>query len=532
MCGIAGLLDLARSTNPDELAATAARMAAAVRHRGPDDRGVWVDAEHGVALGHQRLAIIDLSEAGAQPMHSASARYVITYNGEIYNAEELASELRASGRRFGGHSDTEVLREAIDAWGLERAIERANGMFAFALWDRTRRHLTLARDRLGEKPLYYAWLGTTFVFGSELSALRAHPRFAGEIDRGALALYLRYACVPAPFSIYEGVSKLPPATTLHVDPSNGRSSAEPRSYWSAIDAYEHRASPRAVDDVIDELDDLLRDAVKVRMRSDVPLGAFFSGGIDSSTIVALMQAQSADPVSTFTIGNTARTFNEADRANAVAQHLRTRHHELLVTPDDALEVIPKLPQIYDEPFGDPSQIPTLLVAEIAKRDVKVSLSGDGGDEVFGGYNRYRWVPWVTERFGRLPAAARRLASNAMVRVRPKTWDRLAAVVPSGLRPTLASTKMAKLAAITRLEDVEPMYRELVTQWDDPAAIVVDGCEPVVPAPPVGRFADGVGWMMATDTVTYLPDDTLVKVDRATMSVSLEARVPFLDHRVV
>ena len=535
MCGIAGILDPARSQRASDLVTAVDAMSAVLRHRGPDAEGTWVDADAGIALGHRRLSILDISDAGAQPMLSSSGRYVLNYNGEIYNAPALAAMLSAAGRRFRGHSDTEVLVEAIDEWGLEPALSAVNGMFAFALWDRRHRRLQLVRDRLGEKPLFYGWLGSQFAFGSELKALRAHPDFSAEIDRDALTLFLRFSCVPAPWSIFRGIQKLPPASILTVDPAHSPRIAAPVPYWSAIDAFEHDDASASVNakDAEDRLEELLRDATTMRMRSDVPFGAFLSGGIDSSTIVALMQAGSSKPVHTFTIANTVATYDEADRARAVARHLGTHHHELLVTPTDALAVIPRLSEIYDEPFSDTSQVPTVLLAELARREVTVALSGDGGDEVFGGYDRYRWVPRTSHRLRRIPIGARRAAGRALLAVPPRVWDRLARPLPRRLRPRTPSTKLAKFAAIAPLSSPEAMYRRLVSHWDEPTAVVIDGREP--------PFTADAGWpdvpglenqMMALDTVTYLPDDILVKLDRATMAVGLEARVPILDHRVV
>lgn len=535
MCGIAGLLDLTRSTPADELHAQAAAMAATVRHRGPDAAGTWVDAETGIAFGHQRLSIVDLSDAGAQPMVSASGRYVLSYNGEIYNAQSIASSLETAGRAFRGHSDTEVLVEAIDEWGLHGALERANGMFAFSLWDRERRQLHLVRDRLGEKPLFYGWTGRLLLFGSELEALRAHPEFRGEIDRDSLTLFLRLSCVPAPFSIFRDVAKLMPASILTIDPAGSPRDAVPEPYWSALDALTHAtaATDTSDDDAIDQLEELLLDATLMRMRSDVPLGAFLSGGVDSSMIVALMQAQNVEPVRTFTIGNTVATFDEAGSASSIAQHLGTHHTELRVTAEDALDLIPRLPAIYDEPFGDSSQIPTRLVAEIAREDVTVSLSGDGGDELFGGYDRYRWVPRVTRRVGRAPMALRRAGARAVLAVPPRAWNGLARPVPASLRPRLPAGKLTKLAMIAPLDRPDAMYRRLVSQWENPDAVVIGSHEPEIPQ--LATWPPGVGaaeQMMALDMVSYLPDDILVKLDRATMSVGLEGRVPFLDHRVV
>ena len=534
MCGIAGLLG--PPGRDDDLRTIARAMAGTLRHRGPDAGGAWVDASAGIALGHRRLSIVDVSDAGAQPMASASSRYVLSFNGEIYNAPALGEELRAKGHWFRGHSDTEVLVEAIDAWGLEATLPRLNGMFAIALWDRDQRRLQLARDRLGEKPLYYGWTGATFVFGSELRALKAHPAFRAEVDRDALALYLRFNCVPAPWSIYAGVRKLPVASVLTVDPAaSDPSDAQPVPYWSAVTAFDATRSRFASEmDAVDALDELLRDATRIRMRSDVPLGAFLSGGIDSSTVVALMQQESADAVRTFTIGNTARTFDEAGRAAAVAEHLGTTHSELIVTDADAWALIPELPNVYDEPFADSSQLPTLLVSELARRSVTVSLSGDGGDELFGGYDRYRWVPRVARGAGRAPASRRALA-RAILAVPPGAWNVVARPLPERLRPRIPATKLAKLASIAPLESAEAMHRQLLSHWDHPDSVVVGSHEPApTPLPPWSNGESGreVERMMALDLVTYLPDDILVKLDRATMSVGLEGRVPLLDHRVV
>jgi asparagine synthase (glutamine-hydrolysing) len=430
-----------------------------------------------------------------------------------------------------------VLVEAIEHWGLDTALDRVNGMFAFACWDRDERRLSLVRDRLGEKPLYYGWRGSTLLFGSELTALRAHPKAAFTVDRGALASYLRFAAVPAPASIYEGVSKLPPASILTVDADSASGSRVAlRRYWSAFDSFtDPRVDRTDPTGIIDELEPLLRDAVRIRMRSDVPLGAFLSGGIDSTTVVALMQDQSEAPVRTFTIGSTYRTYDEAATAHAVASHLGTRHTELIVTAADAQAVIPRLPDIYDEPFADSSQIPTFLVAELARHDVTVSLSGDGGDETFGGYNRYRHLPRIVRRNRRIPASARRRAAALIEAVPPVTWERLAALVPSSRRPRIPATKAAKFAAVTRLDAPEAMYAELVTDWSGVDTVVIDGIAPRTLVdradewPPVAELEN---LLMALDTVTYLPDDILVKLDRATMAVGLEGRVPLLDHRVV
>lgn len=541
MCGIAGWLDATRSTGAEELARQAGAMAAALAHRGPDDAGVWVDPDAGVALGHRRLAVIDLSPHGHQPMASACGRYVIVYNGEIYNFRALRGELEACGARFRGHSDTEVMLAAVSRWGVEGALARFNGMFAFALWDRLARRLYLARDRLGEKPLYYGWSGSAFLFGSELKALRAHPAFRAEIDRDALALYVRFAYVPAPWSIYRGVMKLPPATWLAVNPDRPGWTPPPVPYWSAREAAQ-RGLAEPFDgtpgEAVQKLETLLREAVALRMEADVPLGAFLSGGIDSTTVVALMQAQSSRPVRTFTVGFHVPGYNEAEHAKRVARHLGTDHTELYLTPDEARAVIPRLPTIYDEPFADSSQIPTFLIAEMARRHVTVCLSGDGGDELFGGYNRYFWGRAIWRHLGWLPPAVRVLVARGLTAIRPETWDSwthgASPIVPPRRRTSQLGDKVHKLAEALTVETSDALYRRLVSQWSEPCAVVKGALEPAT------TFMDGVASfipnftarMMYLDTVTYLPDDILVKVDRASMAVSLEARVPFLDHHVV
>ncbi len=518
MCGLCGSFEPAASTDQPTLEATVRRMADTLAHRGPDDRGLFTDAASGIALGFRRLAILDLTPAGHQPMRSPDGRYTIAFNGEIYNFRALRDELVPRGHVFFGHSDTEVMLAAIGEWGLRGALERMNGMFAFALWDARRRTVSLARDRLGEKPMYYGWSGGAFLFGSELKALRAHPRFVGEIDRGALALLLRHDYLPGPRSIYRGISRLPPGTLLTVGAE--RREPEPEAYWSMAEvARRGEADPLRGGDreIVDELEALLRDAVKLRMEADVPLGAFLSGGVDSSTVVALMQAQSARPVRTFSIGLVERRFDEAPFARAVARHLGTQHEELIVRPEEALSVIPRLAAIYDEPFADASQIPTVLVSQLARRHVTVSLSGDGGDELFAGYPRYASARRVWRAIGWLPVGARRIAAAAIRATRPRDQSR-----------------MARVAGLLAQAGRESVYRALIHYWPP-------GAEPVLldraVAPPLDEerpraplsFA---GWMMLLDTVTYLPDDILAKVDRASMSVSLEARVPLLDHRVV
>jgi asparagine synthase (glutamine-hydrolysing) len=540
MCGLAGFVDCARETPGEALGAIATRMAETLRHRGPDSGGAFADPAAGIALGFRRLAIVDLTEDGNQPMTSACGRYVIVFNGEIYNFTELRAQLEGAGHRFRGRSDTEVLLAAFTAWGVPAAMPRLNGMFAFAVWDRRERLLHLAVDRVGEKPMYYGWSGTTFLFGSELKALRAHPGFRAGIDRDALALYLRHKYVPAPWSIYQGVRKLPPATVLTVGVGTPGHSPAPVPYWSARSVAEsgadHGLGPA---EATDRLDELLRDAVARRMVADVPLGAFLSGGVDSSTVVALMQAQSSRPVRTFTIGYDDPDFNEAVDAKAVAAHLGTDHTELYVSPRDCMAVIPRLPGLYDEPFADSSQIAVFLVSQLARRHVTVSLSGDGGDELFGGYNRYRWVPGVWRQASRIPRPLRGAAAGLLTSRSPEAWQRLlrraGPLAPRTADHRLAGDKLHKLAGVLGLDSPEAIYLDLVSHWKQPNALVRGASELPTAVTDPGQWADVPGvveHMMYLDLVTYLPGDILVKLDRASMGVSLEGRVPLLDHRVV
>jgi asparagine synthase (glutamine-hydrolysing) len=477
-------------------------------------------------------------------MVSASGRYVLAFNGEIYNFPQLRRVLeqaRTGSPGFRGHSDTEIMLAAFEHWGVEAALKHMNGMFAFALWDRGERSLYLGRDRMGEKPLYYGWMGRTFLFASELKALRCHPEFCPEVDRDALALYFRRNCIPAPYSIYSGVYKLPPAALLVLS-GNGPRATAPQVYWSLQEVAQHGwAEPfqGSAGDAVEAMDALLRDAVNLRMQSDVPLGALLSGGVDSSTVVALMQAQSARPVHTFTIGSCEQDYDEAHFAKRVAQHLGTEHTQFYVTPSDALAVVPRLPEIYDEPFADSSQIVTFLVAQMARRHVTVCLSGDGGDEVFGGYNRYGW----SERIGRavqlVPQAAREWMARAMGGVSPQRWDtlfrRCCALLPQSAHHNQFGYKVHKLAGILLASDLQQAYLGLTSHWREPEALVRGAEEPatVVSSPQLWfSTLRPAQRMMYLDSVTYLPDDILTKVDRATMAVSLEARVPLLDHRVV
>jgi asparagine synthase (glutamine-hydrolysing) len=538
MCGIAGVFDRRAATSADALRFRANAMAAELTHRGPDDAGVWVDESCGVALGFRRLAIIDLSAAGHQPMHSADGRYTIVFNGELYNYLDLRRELITKSCTFRGGSDTEVVLAAVSRWGLDPALDRFNGMFAFALWDADERHLTLCRDRLGEKPLYYGWAGDELIFSSELKGLRAHPGFRASVDRQALASYLRYTYVPSPRSIYEDAWKLPPGCTLRVAPGTGRTLPAPRRFWDLRRVSAAGQADRLMsgeDAAVDQLDELLGDAVALRLHSDVPIGAFLSGGVDSATVVALAQAQSSRPVRTFTVAMADTGIDESPRARAVARHLGTDHTEVCIQPTDAMALIPSLPERWDEPFSDPSQLPTALICSVAREHVTVCLSGDGGDEVFGGYNRYVLGRRMWERLGPLPAGVRRRLSRLLLRPSPSTWERWGRLLPPKRRLPDVGGKAQKLAALLQADDPAGVYLALVSQWDATTVMLGDGAEDSAAAiaaqgaPPLDDFTEQ---MMFLDSAMSLPDDMLTKVDRASMSVSLEARVPLLDHRVV
>jgi asparagine synthase (glutamine-hydrolysing) len=540
MCGIAGWIDSKGRADRFDLEAMAGRMADALSHRGPDDRGTWADPDAGVALGHSRLSILDLSPAGRQPMSSFGGRFVITYNGEIYNCEQIRQDLRKAdpSLSFRGHSDTEVMLAAFEQWGIESSLDRMNGMFAFALWDRYERTLILARDRLGEKPLYYGTAGEVFLFASELKAFREHPAFHAEIDRDALVRYLQFNCVPAPHSIYQGILKLHPGTILRYKDGEIRIT----EFWSARVCAESAVSQPfrgSKSDAIEELQCLLRDAVRLRMHADVPLGAFLSGGIDSSLIVALMQEQSTRPVRTFTIGFQDGEYDEATEARAVAHHLGTDHTELYVSPAHAITLISRLPEVYDEPFADSSQLPTLLVSQLARQHVGVSLSGDGGDEVFGGYNRYTWGSRLWALLEITPRALRRLSAMAITTLEPQQWeavfDFLRPVLPAGISQRTPGYKLHRMANLFSSVDCKDMYARMASHWLPSERVV---CDTDCGTPQ--RISDNE-WLalpyfalqaMYLDTITYLPNDILAKLDRATMAFGLEGRVPYLDHRVV
>ena len=525
MCGLLGFVGA--SGSEAALAEQAAKMSREIRHRGPDSDGLWVDAAAGVALAHRRLAILDLTSGGHQPMLSASGRHVIAFNGEIYNFAEIRRTLEREGAapQWRGSSDTEVLLAAIEAWGIRRAIEAATGMFAFAVWDRKARGLTLAVDRFGEKPLYFGRLGGTFLFASELSALKRHADWRGEIDRDALAEFIRLGYVPAPFSIYRNVRKLGPGTLLEL--RYGDAEAHIETYWSATETAEAaRRDPflGGPEDAVEEAGRRLTRAVEGQMVADVPLGAFLSGGLDSSLVVATMQSLTPRRVKTYTIGFEDASYDEAKHAAAIARHLKTEHTELYVNERDALDVVPKLASIYSEPFADASQIPTYLVSKLARESVSVALSGDGGDEVFSGYDRYRIAGASFERARRVPRPARHAAARALEKV------------PASVLETAGGGRFgeraAKLARVLKADSVEDAYQALISHWPRPEEVVIGALRDDAPRGLEASSLDGLRRMMLADITGYLPGDILAKVDRAAMAVSLETRMPFLDHRLV
>lgn len=537
MCGLTGFW--APGADQRDAEAIAESMANGIVHRGPDDSGIWTDADAGIALAHRRLSIVDLSAAGHQPMLSASGRWVLAYNGEVYNHLALREQLEGEGAApaWRGHSDTETLLACIEAWGIERSLQASVGMFAITLWDRNERTLTLARDRIGEKPLYYGWQGDTFLFGSELKALRAHPAFNASVDRSALALLLRHNYVPAPYSIYQGIRKLAPGTFLRL--AAGQRDVEPVAYWSLFEVAERgTANPfeGSETEALDALEQHLGNAVRGQMVADVPLGALLSGGIDSTLITALMQANSARPVRTFTIGFDEKQYDEATHARAVAMHLGTDHTELRLSGSDALALVPQMPAMYDEPFADSSQLPTHLVMKLARQHVTVALSGDAGDEFFGGYNRYFLGPKTWERIRWMPPALRRALGAGLTALPATTVNKLLGPLAGRAGIALPGDKAHKLGArLTGVHSIDDLYVSLVSEWPDPAGMVVNGHMPTNLLDERTRWPnldDAVARMMALDGLTYLPDDILVKVDRASMAVSLETRAPFLDRDVM
>ncbi len=545
MCGIAGYFSSHPISDGEQ---TLLNMIGSIRQRGPDSKGVWIDDEAGcVGFAHSRLSILDLSPLGHQPMESSCGRYAISYNGEVYNYLELREELRELGRQFRGDSDTEVILAAIGEWGVERAIGRFVGMFAFSLWDRKEKRITLCRDRIGIKPLYYGVQNEMLFFASELSPIKAMGSVRLEIDKSAVASFIRYGYVPSPNSIYQGVKKLAPGHLVQFDERAISSGTGERmvQYWRAEDAVEagrgKNAFQGSAEEAVEALDEKLREAISCRMISDVPLGAFLSGGIDSATVVSIMQQLSDKPVNTFSIGLGEKEYNEAIHAKEIARHLGTNHTELYIDSNDALNVVPEIPKMYDEPFGDSSQIPTFLVSRLARENVTVSLSGDGGDELFAGYNRYGMGYAVWRMAQKMPKLGRVLIQRTLSGIKRERWDSIYRTfewaVPTGYRVRMPGYRAHRLAAMLNISDPSDMYKALVSQYPDPESLMADGIHELEAndRSPSGEGGEGISFvekMMFHDLVGYLPEDILTKVDRASMAVSLEARVPLIDHRLV
>ena len=542
MCGINGFYSLSSFISDHVIS----KMNLAISHRGPDSNGIWSDKKSGIFFGHSRLSIIDLSAAGNQPMKSNSGRFILTYNGEIYNHLEIRKELEESSSniKWKGNSDTETLLEAIDFWGIEKTLNKIQGMFAFGLWDQKKRCLILARDRIGEKPLYFGWQGKgnnkTFLFGSELKALKAHPEFSPKINRNAIALQLRHNYIPAPHSIYKDIYKLQPGHYLKLKESDLKRNLLPdsKTYWSLTETVlsGYKSQLNINESYIQEdLEKNLKLAVRKQMISDVPLGAFLSGGIDSSTIVALMQSQSTYPVKTFTIGFNEDEYSEARHAKKIAEYLGTDHTELYVSSKKAIEVIPKLPNIYDEPFSDSSQIPTFLISQLAKKDVKVALSGDGGDELFCGYNRYIMGEKFWNIFRLMPQSFRKIFASGLQSISTQNWTKISKLLPGLKEYSNFGDKIHKGANVLKANTSHELYYMLCSHWQNPTEAVMNSEEPdtlLTKFKPELQGLNNQQQMMALDFLTYLPDDILVKVDRAAMASSLETRIPFLDHNLI
>jgi asparagine synthase (glutamine-hydrolysing) len=531
MCGIAGYVG--KTLNPFDCLN---KMVHAINHRGPDDKGVWVDESIGIGLAHARLSILDLSSAGHQPMHSLSKNLVMIFNGEIYNHKALRSELNLiSHRAWSGHSDTETLIAAIEEWGLKETLKKAKGMFAIALWDKRDQSLTLACDRVGEKPIYYGWVNDQFVFASELKAIKKFPKFKNAIDRNSLALFLRFNSIPSPHSIYEDISKLEPGHIIQFHKSSKKLIKD--SYWSIEQVYKKGSATRfssTPSEIVNQLEDVLLNAVSSQMESDVPLGAFLSGGVDSSTIVALMQSCSSIQINTFTIGFNAKEFDEATHARMVAKHLGTNHFDMYVSERNALDIIPNIPTIYDEPFADSSQIPTYLVSKFAKQKVTVALSGDAGDELFGGYNRYVYAKKMFGKIIKTPVLFKRLMTMGLYSMSEEKWNSLLNTI-LGKHYTDIGYKLHKAASVLSSKTIRDMHFKLVSQIHNPTEWLIDSNEySSILNDETNRFVElnPIEQMMAYDLITYLPTDILTKIDRAAMSVSLETRVPFLDPSVI
>jgi len=531
LCGIAGFLGSV--DKPEELLTN---MANAIQHRGPDDKGIWLDQTKEIGLAHTRLSILDLSSAGHQPMHSLSDRYLIVFNGEIYNHAIIRAELDSiNARNWLGYSDTETLLAAIEQWGLELTLRKAKGMFALSLWDRQTQTLSLARDRMGEKPLYYGWVEDCFVFASELKAIKKFPGFNDKVDRNSLALFLRFNSIPAPYSIYKNIFKLAPGCIASL--KLGSKEINQTQFWSTETIYNQGASSQFLgteNDAVHALDGVLMSAVNLQMQADVPLGAFLSGGIDSSVIVALMQSQSSKKINTFSIGFDIEEYNEAEHARAVAKYLGTNHYDMYISERDALEVIPFLPHIYDEPFADSSQIPTYLVSKFAKQKVTVALSGDAGDELFGGYNRYVFSNQYFRKIKMLPISLRKLITSSILGLSQENWNKhLGGIL--GKRFVNVGFKLHKGANVLSSRSIRELHYKLASQIESPENWLINSKEYVTLLnDDVDHFPslDPIEQMMAYDLLTYLPTDILTKVDRAAMAASLETRVPFLDTSVI
>jgi asparagine synthase (glutamine-hydrolysing) len=537
MCGLTGFI-----WNSDSKISHVARsldlMTDAINHRGPDSEGSWIDEKDCISIGHKRLSVLDLTSAGSQPMFSNSKRYVIAFNGEIYNHNTLRSLLNKE-MVWNGHSDTETLLACFEHWGVDKTLENLVGMYAIALYDSVEKVLYLVRDRMGEKPLYYGWNNGVFLFGSELKAIKSFPGFSGVVDRSALALYLQYDYVPAPFSIYKGIKKLPQGSYIKIKMNSGRWDSkqilDPIEYWSlkdvALSGQSNTSKKSNEHKLIDKLDDVLSESIEQQMISDVPLGVFLSGGVDSSLVASLMQKNSMDKIQTYTVGFNERSYNEAEYAKKVALHLGTEHTELYVSPEQAIKVIPKLPLIYDEPFADSSQIPTFLVSEMAKKHVTVAISGDGGDELFGGYNRYTMACKIWKNVEKTPFFVRKALSKGITSVSPRMWDNLGSIIPQRLNIAHPGDKAYKFADILLASEIGDVYNRLVSHWENSCDIVI-GCNNINKPIYESHFINDEHNMMFLDSVTYLPDDILTKVDRASMASSLETRAPFLNHKVV
>lgn len=530
MCGIVGFWDTSCNTQLEQFTASLTKMRDTLTHRGPDGAGLWVDVKQGIGLGHRRLAILDLSEHGEQPMFSASGRYALIFNGEIYNHLEIKQKLEAANlaHTWRGHSDTEIILAAFEAYGIEESLTQFVGMFAIALWDRQQNLLYLIRDRLGEKPLYYGWLGKHLVFGSELKSLKAHFAWQQAINAEAVNLLMQYTYIPAPYSIYEDIYKVMPGHMLVI---NQQQDVRDIAYWQLKNVINQEYPTPSVDNAISELERILKRSTGQQMLADVPVGAFLSGGIDSSTIAALMQAQSSRPIKTFTIGFDDPAYNEAEQAKLIAKHLGTEHTELYLNAEQTHKIIPQLADFYDEPFADSSQLPTYIVAKLTREHVTVSLSGDGGDELFGGYTRYLWTTQLWKRLAFLPYSIRSIIASLAHKLPVHRWDQIFALInkflPKHLQQRHAGEKMHKAAHLCKSKNLLDAYKQLLTQWDvnAKANLLPDLSHDL-------QGKDFVSNMMYMDTMRYLPDDIMVKVDRAAMAVSLETRMPFLDHRVV